>query len=182
MKLEFNETVVLYARKHWVFFALQITPIVLLALLPIIFPFLLDLFLPKTLERFQSASWALYFMWLTILWLWSFLLWTEYYLDVLVITTKRIIHADQKSLFSRNMSTLELEKIQDVTVEVDGFLETILGFGTVRIQTAGEMKDFVLYDAYRPETVKEEILSAQSNIKEEILRRQSGFIRDGLGY
>ena len=107
---------------------------------------------------------------------------TEYYLDVLVITSKRIIHADQKSLFSRNTSTLELEKIQDVTVEVDGFLETILGFGTVRIQTAGEMKDFVLHQAHHPETVKEEILTAQSNVKEEILKRQSGFIRDGLGY
>lgn len=182
MKLEFNEEVLVYARKHWIFFAVQILPVVLLAILPVIFPILIDIFLPQKLERFENASYAVYFMWLILLWMWGFLLWTEYYLDVLVVTTKRIIHADQKSLFSRHMSTLELEKIQDVTVEVDGFLETILGFGTVRIQTAGEMKDFVLQHAHRPEDVKESILSAQTNVKEEVLKRQSAFIRDGLGY
>lgn len=182
MMLDNDEKILLYIRKHWILFVVRIFPIIIFAVLPIIFPTIITFFLPMELERFKDAGWALYFMWLIVLWVWGFLLWTEYYLDVWVLTDRKIISADQKTLFNRHMSTLELEKIQDITIEVNGFIETMFGYGTIRVQTAGEIRKFALDDAYHPEEAKEIILNTQANIREDILKRQSAYIRDGIGY
>lgn len=180
MIIDDNETILLYIRKHWILFAIQIIPLFLLVLLPIVFPTFVDFLLPQNLERFQNAGWAAYCMWLTFLWVWGFLLWMEYYLDVWVLTDKKIISADQKALFNRNMSTLELEKIQDVSIEVHGFIATMLGYGTIRVQTAGETRKFALEDARNPEEAKEAILAAQVSLREDVLKRQSEYIREGI--
>ena len=182
MVLDDNETILLYVRKHWILFAVHIIPLLLLAILPIIFPALVDFFLPQSLERFQNAGWALYCMWLTILWVWGFLLWTEHYLDVWILTDRKIISADQKSLFNRHMSTLELEKIQDISIEVNGFIQTMFGYGTIRVQTAGEIRRFALENAYHPEEAKQIIMDTPERVREDILKRQSAYIRDGIGY
>ena len=182
MVLDDNETILLSVRKHWILFVVRIIPLFFLLFLPIIFPALVDFFLPQSLERFQNAGWALYCMWLTILWVWGFLLWTEHYLDVWILTDRKIISADQKSLFNRHMSTLELEKIQDISIEVNGFIQTMFGYGTIRVQTAGEIRRFALENAYHPEEAKQIIMDTQERVREDILKRQSAYIRDGIGY
>lgn len=182
MKLDENETIILYIRKHWILFALQTIPLFFAALLPALFPGLLDMFLPQSLEQLEDAGWALYFMWLTILWVWAFILWTEYFLDVWVVTDKKIIGAEQYSLFHRNVATLEIEKIQDISVEVSGFIQTMFGFGVIRVQTAGELRKFTLDHAYHPEEAKEIILRTQEALRDEHLKKQSAFLRDGIGY
>jgi uncharacterized membrane protein YdbT with pleckstrin-like domain len=62
----------------------------------------------------------------------------SYYLDVWIITTERIIDIEQHGLFHRAVSEIAVERVQNVTVETPGFLATMLGFGNVKIQTAGE--------------------------------------------
>lgn len=182
MILDEKETIIFYVRRHWIMYLVRIFPLLIFAILPLIFPALLDFLLPKNLERLEDAGWALYCMWLTILWVWGFWLWTEEHLDVWVLTNTKVISVDQKSLFFRHMSTLELEKIQDITIEVNGFIATFLGYGTIRIQTAGERERFELEGAHDPEGAKEKILEAQRYLREEILKRQSNYIRDGIGY
>ncbi len=177
-----DEKIIIYIRKHWLFFVLQLIPLVLGAILPIVFPSVLRLFLPTYLDSIQNAVWALYGMWLIVVWVWMFELWTEYYLDVWVLTNKKIISADQRSLFNRHMSTLELEKIQDITVEVDGFIETMLGYGTLRVQTAGEMREFVMNDAAHAEECKQIILTTQAEVRDDILKRQSEYMMSGTNY
>ena len=80
------------------------------------------------------------------------------------------------------MATLELEKIQDISLEVNGFIDTMFGFGTIRVQTAGETREFFLKHAYHPEDAKQAILDAQHRLREDLLKRQSTYIRDGIGY
>ena len=41
--------------------------------------------------------------------------WLDYYLDIWVITDERIVNIEQKGLFSREISTQQLYRIQDVT-------------------------------------------------------------------
>ena len=182
MEIQSDEKIIIYIRKHWLLFVLQIFPLFVLALLPLIFPSAAEFFLPKYLEVMQDAVWALYFMWLTILWVWAFEMWTEYYLDMWVLTTKKIVSADQRSLFNRHMSTLELEKIQDITVEVNGFIETMLEYGTLRVQTAGEMREFVMDDAAHAEKCKQLVLDAQRLVREDILKRQGMYMGNGINY
>ncbi len=182
MEIQSDEHIIIYIRKHWLRFAIQLFPIIVLAVLPLIFPSAATFFLPKYLAAIQDVTWALYFMWLTVLWVWAFEMWTEYYLDMWVLTNKKIVSADQRSLFNRHMSTLELEKIQDITVEINGFVETMLEYGTIRVQTAGEMREFVMDDAAHAEVCKQLILDAQAQVREDILKRQSNYMANGVNY
>lgn len=60
-----------------------------------------------------------------------------------VITNKHVVDVDQIGLFNRDVSTLRLEEIQDVSAKVNGFLQTTLKYGTLIIQTAGERENFM---------------------------------------
>ncbi len=61
-----------------------------------------------------------------------FLIW---FYDSYIITTKRIICVDQKTLFSREYSEADLETIQDVNYSIKGIIATIFQYGTVSIRT-----------------------------------------------
>jgi hypothetical protein len=73
----------------------------------------------------------------------SFANFIDYYLDVWIVTNERVINIEQKGLFSREVSEKELHKMQDITSDVDGFWATMLNYGDVYIQTAGEKERFV---------------------------------------
>ena len=61
----------------------------------------------------------------------------------IVFTNQHIVDVDQIGLFNRNVSTLRLEEIQDVSARINGPLETFMNYGTLIIQTAGERENFV---------------------------------------
>jgi uncharacterized membrane protein YdbT with pleckstrin-like domain len=78
--------------------------------------------------------------------LFLFIIWTDYYLDIWIITSKRIIDVEQKGLFNRSISEFSLANVQDVTIEINGIVETLLKFGDLNVQTAGQM-NFVINQA-----------------------------------
>ena len=98
------------------------------------------------------------FLWFLFLWIVFFIIWTDYYLDVLIVTDKHVIDIQQMGLFSRDISTLRLDRVQDITTEVHGIIATLLGFGNLQIQTAGESKEFVIKGIPKPTEVKKRIL------------------------
>lgn len=57
-------------------------------------------------------------------------------LNLLVVTSQRIIDVDQRGWFSRSVTEAPYAKIQDVRYTVRGFWQTIFHFGSVIIQTA----------------------------------------------
>ena len=79
---------------------------------------------------------------------------TDYFLDTWIVTTERIINIEQKGLFSRVISTLHLNQVQDVTSETHGFFATILTYGNVHIQTAGTVERFLFKRINNPDDVK----------------------------
>jgi hypothetical protein len=82
----------------------------------------------------------------------------SYYLDVYIVTDRRIVDINQKGFFSRDISELHLMQVQDVSAHVDGFFKTILHFGDVYIQTAGERENFVFQSIPHPYTVAKRII------------------------
>lgn len=153
LKLYENERVLLTIRKHWfvmagalvLFLIMLLVPPVVLTLLPLVTQ-QLDAAIVEPATNFLLS---LYLMAVLVFLL---LLWMDYYLDMWIITTGRIIDIEQKGLFNRKISEIPLQHVQDVTIEVRGFIETFLKFGRIRIQTAGEREftiDFVphLYEA-----------------------------------
>jgi uncharacterized membrane protein YdbT with pleckstrin-like domain len=81
-----------------------------------------------------------------------FIVWINFYLDVWIVTDTRIVNIEQLGLFSRHISELKHNKIQDVTSEVQGLVPTLFGYGNVYIQTAGNKQRFVFKQI--PESTK----------------------------
>ncbi|MDP3985286.1 MAG: PH domain-containing protein, partial [bacterium] len=71
------------------------------------------------------------------IWLFFLTEFTDYYLDLWVVTNDRIVNIEQHGLFGRTVAELDLYKVQDVTSDVRGMISTFLNYGNVHIQTAG---------------------------------------------
>ena len=91
-------------------------------------------------------------------WLFLFQAFLDYYLDIWVVTNHRIVNITQSGLFHREVSELRLYRVQDATASIGGPLRTLLNFGTVEIQTAGEQSHFVFKDIPDPQGVTKTIL------------------------
>jgi uncharacterized membrane protein YdbT with pleckstrin-like domain len=91
-------------------------------------------------------------------WLFLFQNFMDYYLDIWIVTTKRVLNIEQTGLFARTVSELRLYRIQDVTSTVNGFIHTILDFGDMEIQTAGEKTRFVFEQIPHPTRVSRSVL------------------------
>lgn len=91
-------------------------------------------------------------------WLFIFQSFIDYWLDVFILTDKRILDIEQGGLFSRTVSELRLYRTQDVTAEVKGILHTLLDYGDVYVQTAGEQERFHVRNIPHPNNVAKLIL------------------------
>jgi len=91
------------------------------------------------------------------IWLFIFYGFVDYYLDVWIVTTERIVNIEQKGLFARVVSEQRLDRIQDVTSELKGFFSTMLNYGNVYIQTAGEQTRFIFKEVAQPQKVAKKI-------------------------
>ncbi|KKU12913.1 MAG: hypothetical protein UX20_C0037G0002 [Candidatus Magasanikbacteria bacterium GW2011_GWC2_45_8] len=91
-------------------------------------------------------------------WLFFYTSLINYFLDLWIITNDRIVSIDQRGLFSRTMSELDLYRIQDVTSESHGLFATIFYYGKLTAQTAAA-KDFFIFDnVQNPHHMREEII------------------------
>lgn len=138
----------------------------ILALAPLMFYLLINSFLVPIdmdikiwLNNF-SHEWGSfgYAVWLLFLWVIFFIEWTDYYLDIWVITDKRIIDVEQIGFFNREVTSFYYAQIQDITVETRGFIETFFNFGTLHVATAGHVIDIAIKGASRPEEARALIL------------------------
>jgi len=92
------------------------------------------------------------------IWLFSFFSFIDYYLDVWLITSERIIDVRQEGFFSRTVAELKLFQVQDVTSELKGISKFIFGYGDVYVQTAGEVQRFAFKQIPDPEVVRDIII------------------------
>jgi uncharacterized membrane protein YdbT with pleckstrin-like domain len=97
-------------------------------------------------------------LWFLTLWLGAFHALAMYSLNTLIITNERLIENEQLGIFNRKVSELDNDRIQDVSAHTNGFIETLLDFGTVTVQTAGSDKHFVFRTVPNPEKVKDIIM------------------------
>ncbi len=88
-----------------------------------------------------------------------------------VITNKHIVDVDQLGLFNRKVSTLTLQRIQDVSANVKGPLQTIFQYGTVIVQTAGERENFSFDYIKSPYKVEQYILDIHQKYGRDINAR-----------
>lgn len=149
IKLLDNEKIILIKRRHWFVIATAGFILFLIAFLPVALLFLFNIFDSKDTSFLQDYWLFIIFylaFWMQLFWSIFFISWTNYYLDVILVTNKRIVDIEQLGLFSRDVAEVRLENIQDIKAEELGFLAHILKMGSLHIQTAGQIKEFVIRD------------------------------------
>ncbi|MEK7659517.1 MAG: PH domain-containing protein [Patescibacteria group bacterium] len=151
------EKVELFLRRHWLILFFIYLGFGILTLLGLSGFYLASKFFILKGNNLNLAVFLLSFYFLFI-WYFLFKTLTDFYLDTWIVTDHRILDIHQLGLFKRNISELRLSKIQDVTVEIKGILSTFLNYGTVMIQTAGEIPEFTFEQVPRPQQVKDKIL------------------------
>jgi hypothetical protein len=169
IQLEQDEHIIAIIRKHWFSVIIQLCVTGFLALVPLFgYPFLKPFLFPDITQQVFYILLYFYFVYLLFLWIIAFIQWTDYYLDMWILTNKRLVDIEQISLFHREVSSLRLEKIQDVKVHIQGFLDTMLKMGTVYVQTAGVEQEFRIPFADNPLLIKQIIMKAYTETAEKI--------------
>lgn len=143
IQMEEGEELLKVVRKHWFIIVSELFGTFVMLLMPFLLLFALSLF-PSILEStqisladytalitFAVAGWSVLSL------MTGFMIWTHYYLDLWIITDRRIILVDQITFFNRNVSIFRLERLQDIEFTIKGIVPTLLNFGTLGAQTAG---------------------------------------------
>jgi hypothetical protein len=175
LKLETDETIVRYVRKHWFILFARTVGVIFSAIIPPIFLFA-GLIGAESVPNLVADTSELYgpaaffsAVWLLIMWMTLFGIWTDYYLDAWVVTTKRVIAIDQQGFFKRQVASFRLERLQNITVEIDGIIATFLNYGRIKADTASHAETFVINGIPDPRGIKaliqehaDSILTAQT--------------------
>lgn len=139
--LEDSERVVTTVRKHWFVIVMELLGVLLFALVPLL-AVVLSGYIPSIAANLPPSTTTTAFylvvtgLWLTLTSIVAMITWTHYYLDIWIITDRRIIVVEQITLWHRTVGSFRLERLQDIQVTVAGIIPTLLNFGTVHAQTA----------------------------------------------
>lgn len=90
-----------------------------------------------------------------------YIMWLDYYLDIFILTNKRILRFEQLVLFGQKISETSYQHVQDVSSRIGGFFQTLLNIGTVYVETAGEKENFSFGVVKNPNSVAADILELQ---------------------
>ena len=158
--LQPDERILIHVRKHWFVLLQQTIGIILLSLIgPVLIIILFGSLFGITTAATEIVAFALA-LWFLIAWIGLAVEWTDYFLDMWIITNRRVIYVEQVRLFEREVRTLPLDRMQDVSVRYGNFIETILDFGTLRVQSAGAIQnDIVMHGTPHPNDVRRLMLS-----------------------
>jgi signal transduction histidine kinase len=134
-----TEKVIAMSRQHWIILArglagpLLLTLFLIVGWLTIIF---VNPFVPVGLTDGIIFSFVVIPL-LLVSWVSLVLTWSNYYLTTLTITETHLYATELRGLFTRHITAINLDNLQEIDVVQDDIWETFFNFGTLTIQTAG---------------------------------------------
>ena len=82
--------------------------------------------------------------------------WIGWYFSIFIVTTQRFVQVTQKGLFHTSFADMSLKQIQQVNYDIAGIQETLLGFGTINMQTyIGEL---TIHDVPHPAKIQRKLV------------------------
>jgi|GEM_PF-1028770 len=159
-----DEEVIFLVRRH----ILALAPVLSMAFFIYLIGFLLVFMLPVYLPSFVTGYASnVYILIVSLLFLFNtiflFSNWVLHYLHVSLLTNEHFVEIDQYGLFGRKISALTLDKIQDVSNDQHGLVNTFFNLGFVQIQTAGEAPNFELHFVPNPSKICQTIMETEEN-------------------
>lgn len=85
--------------------------------------------------------------------------------NILTLTTESIVQHLQLTPFANKTSQLGLDDIEDVTITQPGFLASLLNYGTLTVETAGEQQNFIFPFAHNPPRISRAIIAAKEQFE-----------------
>lgn len=154
-------------RRHWLIFFKQILFFVFASAVPVIFYTFFSALLENPFENeiIKAGSILITSVYYLSIWLIFFTSFVDYYLDIWIVSNKRIINIEQRALFSRVISEQRLNRVQDITSEVHGIIPTIFNYGDVHIQTAGSQQRFIFKQVHHPDRIRKIIIDLMQQKK-----------------
>jgi uncharacterized membrane protein YdbT with pleckstrin-like domain len=173
-----KEEILLVVHRHW--FDILSQFFIILAMLLLLFGSLT--FASPILASFNGNLSPGLFLFMAqvffiFIWLFFFIIWIDYYFDVWIVTNERIVNIEQLGLFSRDVSELELENVQDITVEVLGIIPTFLNYGDLYVQTAAEKERFIFKHVPDPYSIKDLVMNLQKSYEKKEAKDLGAVIR-----
>ena len=147
-------------RRHWVTFLPVVFNFLIMLAVPVavffgtqyVFPDLLTGPIATPLLILFGSAYLLYAL------MFFYIQFIDYYLDLWIVTNDRIVDTEQKGLFARTITELELFQIQDVTTHIKGIFGTIFKYGDLVIATASNTSTIIFHDIPNPDMVRQEIV------------------------
>jgi uncharacterized membrane protein YdbT with pleckstrin-like domain len=170
-----DETIVEVVRRHWINVVPVMAAFLLISLMAIVgFYFLgrdsYKFNQPSALPVATVALLALLVLGLLL----AYMSYMVYCQNRLIMTTKNLYQVTQNGLFSRKVSQFSLERLQDVSAAQNGMLASMLDFGDVTIETAGEEENFVFRQAAKPRALAGRIMNCHKRATGELASAQAG--------
>lgn len=85
--------------------------------------------------------------------------WMSWYFSVFIMTNQRFMQVTQKGFFHRSVSDIALDLVLSLNYEISGIEQTLLGFGTITMQTyVGDTKMHYIHHPARTQQKIADIL------------------------
>lgn len=151
-----DEEILYVLRRAFITNFTWITVTVILAFVPIF----LDPYLRSFRYEGEPLVSLVFIFVLTVFWYiftfgYAFVHFLNWYFNVYIITTKKIVDIDFHGLLYKNISEATLYNIEDVTSVVSGAVNVVFNIGDVFIQTAGERREFDFELVPNPSSVRD---------------------------
>lgn len=83
--------------------------------------------------------------------------WINWFFSIYIVTDLRFIQITQRGLFRKSFVDLSLNQIQSLNYEVNGLQATLLGYGTILVQTY--MGDLVIHEVHHPAKLYKKLIT-----------------------
>ena len=134
-----EEQVLLVVHKHWASFLQDVFYILLPALAAFVLLILIVNLPPDGLDAALRVIASLLFpLCVLAVLIMATILWTDYYLDMLVITDRRLFYVSQISLTKRMVLEWSVQNVRRVSSQQENFLQSFFNFGTISVIAEGE--------------------------------------------
>lgn len=169
VELQPGETEVHLSRRHWVVLYPWLALDTVLGVVPLVLAVWLS-------GKVDSGRGSLAIIGVAVIWALAMVVrgyfrWFRYHHDVWLVTNQRLIDSLRRHWFHRRLASADLVDIEDVSMERHGVIQTMLDFGNLRVQTAGEQENFVLSNIHHPAEVLTTIDRARDEARQELGRR-----------
>lgn len=149
-----GEVVLMVLRAHLITQVSWIFVVIVFAILPIFGVPMLGMLIDNWFN-FSNAFFVLLFtiFWYMILFYYAFEKFLLWFYGVYVITNERLVDIDFTNLFHKHYAEAQMLRVQDISTQMTGPLQVMFNYGTVRIQTAGELPNIEFEDVPQPDSI-----------------------------